>query len=328
MLQLHPNIHHLPDNIWHTMLIAAVAGLLAWGGWWAHLEAIEVLSAGEALQAGQEPALIQGEGHAVYAWIEQLLADSHPLLINRILSAVGWVVSLFLVGRILIRISGFLLALPSLLLLITFPGLTTWMLAGGSGSVGLMFFLLGFASLLQEEHETSWIRGGVFCGCSVLLYPMLILPAIAIVLGTFEWDRVRAIRAGLGFAGAVLAGGLTIGLLSPSGFMGMWSSYSPLPEGAYPIGNLILKSILLVFAAVITVIWGARKRGISWWGLVAALLGGLVSGTSHAYGWIPFFVLLSLSLVKVPGYLEIRHPRSIQSVFLCQLLMWIPVVFS
>jgi len=328
MLQLHPNAHHLPDNIWHTALIAAAACLLAWGGWRMHLDALDALSAGSSLAAGQEPALVQGEGQALYVWIEMILAESHPLLINRILSAVGWVSALVVIGRILARLSGFLLAIPSVLVLITFPGLTPWMLAGGSGAPGLCFFLLGFSSLLLEEHETSWIRGGVFCGIGTLLYPVLLLPSMAVVLGTLEWDRNRSLRAGAGCVSVLLIGIIGIGMLSPSGFAGLLGNYPVMFSEGQWFREFILKSPLLIGAAVMALAFGARKRGISWWGLSAAFAGGLLSGVSHPYGWVPFLVLFSLALVKVPVLLDIRHPRSIQSVFLCQLLLWIPVVFS
>jgi hypothetical protein len=118
--------------------------------------------------------------------------------------------------------------------------------------------------------------------------------------------------------------------MCPGGFAGLTGVYAGSLSGAQTFSGHLSQSPFLSAAALIALAFGIRKRGVSWWGLTASLLVGLfhlITGGSHPYGWIPFLVLLSLALVKVPVLLDIRHPRSVQSLLLCQLILWIPPVF-
>lgn len=326
MLRLEPTPHSLPDNIWHTLLITGVAAFLVWAGW---TGAIEALTA-EAPVNATESRLLEGEGHGLYLVLEEVTDRHTPLRWNRAVSAVGWGLSLFMMARVLTRLAGFLACLPSLILLMTFPELTLRMASAGSGSWGAFLFLLAFSALLLEDARAPWVRGGVYAGLAVILSPVWFPASVGLLLGVWEVNRPVWRRAAIGYAAGLAVGVIALGAALPGG----WQTLSPGPaagEGwaGIPWTELLERYFFLWGGLVLMIGYGARRRGMGWWCVMGALAWvpffRLSAGEPMAV-WVPVLITGSLGLAKLPTLLDVRHPRAYQTVLLCQLWVWLPLI--
>lgn len=325
MLRLHPPAQPLPDNIWHTLLITGLASLFLWLGWENLVESFRAGGPASVVEA----RLLEGEGHPLYVWVEADPTDpATPLIWNRTLSSVGWLFSLILLCRMLTRRSGFISSLPSLILLATFPGLTPYMAAGGSGAFGLFFFLMAYSAVVLEDSERAWIRAGVYAALAVFLNPLWFLPSLGLLAGTFEAQRPRLTRLAIGYGAGLLlvlaasvflpdGGSLWIpGAAGDGGAPGSWAS-PPLQRHVFLAGALLLM-----------LAYGASRRGAGWWWLtlsLPALLFHSPLAADLSAALVPTLAGFALGLVKLPTLIDLRHPRGYQSVLLCQLLLWLPV---
>jgi hypothetical protein len=231
-----------------------------------------------------------------------------------------------MVGSLVTRLYGFARALPSVLLLVTLPGLLPYMMSAGSGSWACFFFLLMFSFLLLETAPTSWCWAGVWGGLAVVLHPAWALPVVGLLAGTFQVNRPAGIRAAVCVAAA--GGGLT--LLMGVAFEAAWgwplsapaTGQEWLQVGVWDRSSFFLHGVFLLLVGL-----GASKRGLGWWALITTLpgiwFGFWLTGDLGA-GWVPLVVMTAVGLAKLPGLLHIRHPQSYQSVLLCQLLLWLP----
>ncbi len=315
MLRLSPPHQPLPDNLWHTLLITALASAWIWLGW---VQGLEAFRTGEPVGSG-ELLLQNATGvHPLYLALESVTNPHTPWLWNRALSCLGWALTLGLAGRILTRISGFLSCLPSVLLLAGLPGLSLRMCAGASGSLAAWLFLLAFSAVLLEDLGPAWRRGGIYAGLAVWLDPAWSLPALGLFAGLWEIRRDRLPKAAIGCGAALGLCLLGMLLLEPSGL----SLYRPtFGEPVWPkaLAEWLTLYPLLLAAGIWMLLYGALRRGLLWWSLVLALPAAL---TSQA--WHPFLLLFLFGLARLPELLGIRHPRVYQSVLLCQLLLALP----
>lgn len=324
MLRLEPTPHSLPDNIWHTLFITALAAFLVWAGW---TGAIKVLTVETPVNA-VETRLLEGDGHGLYLALESVTDPNTALRWNRALSAAGWACTLFMLGRALTRLAGFLACLPSLIILMTFPGLTLRMASAGSGSWGAFFFLLAFSAMLLEDTKAPWIRGGVYAALSVVASPVWFPASLGLLAGVFEVNRPVWRRAATGYAAGLAVAAVALGFAAPGGVGTL------LPGPASGGGwmevawmRVLQTQVFLAGGLLLLVGAGARRRGMGWWSVMGALVlvpfhPWLASGPVAV--WIPALVTGSLALVKLPALLDVRHPRAYQTVLLCQLLLWVP----
>ncbi|MDA3875217.1 MAG: hypothetical protein PF795_14815, partial [Kiritimatiellae bacterium] len=81
MLRLHPPPHEVPDNPWHTLLIVVIG---SWFVWQTGMECTELFRTETAVNA-TERALLDGEGHPLYVWMESLTREYEwpAFVINR-----------------------------------------------------------------------------------------------------------------------------------------------------------------------------------------------------------------------------------------------------
>jgi len=324
MMRLRPSLQPLPDNIWHTVVLTALASAFLWLGWEV---GVERFRSGEPLTV-IEQHLLQGEGHPLYVWMESELTDSAtPWIWNRTLSGLGWASSLFLFVRLLTRRSGFLSSLSGLIVLTTLPGLGMFMCTAGSGSWGLFFFLMATSALLVEGNPRAWLRAGMYAAAGGLLNPLWLFPACGLLVGTFEAHRLRLPRLAIGF-GAGLAVGVGIWMATASDGLGALvpgGTGLDLPEG-WAVW-MLRRHFFLAGALALMLGYGLFRRGTGWWCLVGALAPALFAGQvtgGMGPAWVPLLAVFSLGLSRLPALIDLRHPRAYQSVLLCQLLLWVP----
>lgn len=312
MLRLETPHQPLPDNLWHTLLISALTAAFFWLGW---LDGLALFRSGDPVALGEQLLRDGGLVHPLYRFLESLTDPLTPWLWNRVLSGTGWVLSLVLVLRVLTRLSGFLSALPSFLLMAALPGLSANMCAGASGSFAVWFYLMGFSALLVEEDSGAWLRGGIYAALASALDPQWLLPSLGLLAGLWEIHRERLPRAALGF-GATLAAALLLLLLLAPAWLG---AYLPSRGGAPDIAFLLRTHPFLLGAGLLMLVYGWKRRGLLWWALLFSLPASLLHPAS-----LPGVILLLVGIARLPALIGVRHPRIYQTVLLCQLLLWLP----
>ena len=323
MLRLHPPKHSVPDNFWHTLMIGAVASLFVWQ---TGQQVISLFTTEGTLYA-HEKVLLAGEGQPFETWLLSFAPESYRLLWGRGLSCLGWAVALLQIVRSLKPQYGFVGTLPSVILLLTIPGLSAFMCGAGSGSWALVFFLKAYFTLIGHETKAPLIRGGIYAGLAVLLHPIWVLPVLGMLLGCREVFRYRLKWVSIALGGSLFVGGLML-LLTEQG--GAWMMAGPgggavLPGGW---GALINRYLLLGIGLVLMLVYGSKRRGVGWWSLVCCLPlillePLLASGLSGVL--LPIWVFVAVGITKLPGLMDLQFPRAYQSVLLCQLLLWVPV---
>lgn len=314
-----PPLHPLPDNVWHTFLIASVSAFLVWIVGRDIAEVLMSLSA----YSPTEVSLGEGLGHPLSVWIETISDEDPPWLWNRILGLGGWMLALGALSRLLMKGDGLVVALPTVLVLFLFPGLSVFMTCSGLLGLSVWCFLRAFRRVQLGENSGGWRRGGVWLGLAIGLHPVWILPALASFGGLFEVKR----RAVLPMAVACclsVAALFGIGLLAG----GLYAGGSPavsVPEGNW--GLLAVRHVFLLGALGLLLGYGATRRGVGWWCLCGSLLlpvAMLLRGGIPPSAWVPLLLFTAMGLAKLPALLDIRHPRMYQSILLSQLLLWIP----
>lgn len=321
--RLSPPSHVLPDNIWHTLLTAGLAFAFAWLAWADGLDRFR----SEAPLTPVEAALFEGEtAHPLYAWIESLTDPSvvPPGFWNRLLSLFGLLFTLVAMTRLLTRQVGLQLALVSVVVFLSFPGLAVWLATAGSGSMAIGLFLTGLVGVTLEEDEGSWTRGGVWIGLGVAFAPLWLAPALGLVAGVFEAYRSRVLRVSLGILAGV-AGGLVVFLvLNAGGMGGLFAIHNNAPED-FGLWVLPLRFPVVTALGLLLLGMGATRRGPGWWALVLSLPAALF--LSDAAGvLVPLIALGCLGLARLPSLMDLRHPAVYQTVLTTQLLLWIPVM--
>ncbi|MDF3129596.1 hypothetical protein P0Y35_10360 [Kiritimatiellaeota bacterium B1221] len=327
MLRLNPPVHSVPDNFWYTILISMVASFFIWQ---TGQELVELI-----LMKGPvtliEQRLLEEEGHPIQLWIVSLAGEGNPLLWNRILALSGWIFTLGLILKSIKQQSGFVGGLPSVLLLFVFPGFSAWMSSAGSGSWGIYFFLKGFYMVTGNETKAPLIRGGVLVALAVLIHPIWILPSLGVFVGCWEAFRYRLKWVATGFAAMWVPGLLLFLLLAADGLGYVWMGPASASGMTLPWGELLIRHMFLAVILLLLVVYGALRRGVGWWTLVLSLPllmlePFLASGMETAM--IPLWVFTAIGLAKLPVVLDIRFPRMYQTVLLCQLLLWMPVMLD
>jgi hypothetical protein len=329
MLRLHPPAHEVPDNVWHTLLILVLG---SWFVWQTGQQCTELFRT-ETPVTAVEQALLQGEGHPIHVWFESISAigetDIPPLLWNRSFSLIGWLLALMCMVRLITKRAGLVSALPSLLVLVTAPGLTLHMSTGGGGGFAVYFFMKTLWSVTKTDEKGTWIRSGGYAAVAAVLQPVWFLPALGLLAGVFEVYRSRWLRVGAAFLGAGLLGSLLVGLSSGSGFSILFAGpgvVAELPPG-WPA--VLFQRYFFVLGALLALLaYGFFRRGTGWWCLVMTLPALLLRNSlasELSVLLIPLWVIGAYGLAKLPALLDLRHPRSYQSVLLCQLLLWAPV---
>jgi hypothetical protein len=225
------------------------------------------------------------------------------------------------VFRLLHHQGGFSSSIPSLLVLICFPGLLVWMIGAGTLGFACWAFIRGLRSLQTEALAANVLRGGLWMGISVLFHPAFLLPALFTIPGTFESNR----KCWIPYAGALLGSLLVVG--------GIWFGVSSdvqvdrVQLEAQLQSRFWIRTFSLWGALGLMLGYGVFRRGVGWWSLMGALglpLWGLLQGESSPSSWIPLLVLVSIGLAKLPVLLDLRHPRAYLSVLVFQLFLWIP----
>lgn len=324
MLRLKPHSHSLPDNVWHTALIAMVSTFFVWQSG----QQIISMFLSEVPVTPLEQRLADGDAHPLHRALFSLSLEDFPFLWNRIFSTLGWIFSLGLVIRLLKPSSGFVGALPAWILLFTLPGFSLWMCAAGSPSWGVYFFLKAFLLLTTSETRVPLIRGGAFAAGAVLIHPVWFLPALGLLAGSWELFRVRVKWIAGGFGAALLTGGLLF-LIFRSGGEGL---LIPGPAFSDPVdllrASFVMRYLILLVTLLLLLAYGSMRRGLGWWSL-ALSLPLLVLQPLLQSGWdavlVPFWVFASVGLVRLPPLLNVPFPRVYQTVLLCQLCCWLPV---
>lgn len=323
MIRLKPPVHSVPDNVWHTLLIAFVASFFLWVTGQKMIELVLVDGPVNLL----EQKLLDGEGHPLQRWLSSFEWESSPLLWNRIFSFTGWMLALGHIFRFLKKSSGFVGSLPALIILLTLPGLSVYMCSAGSGSWGVYLFLKAFTLISETETSRDLVRGGLYAGIAVLLAPVWFLPSVGLIVGSWEIFRARFKWVAAGFLAAGLTGGLLFFFLSSNGLEYLFAGPAVSNERNAGWMPFLSRYLFLVTGLVLLLVYGARRRGVGWWTLIFCLP-FLVLEPRLASGYaellIPFWVLVSVGLNKIAIILDIRFPRAYQSIFLCQLLLWLP----
>ncbi len=326
MLRLHPPPHEVPENVWHTLLIVLIG---SWFVWQTGIECTELFRTETAVTA-TEQTLMDGGGHPLYQWMESLTRDLewNPLVINRSFSLAGWFLALLGLARLLMQGKGLVVAVPSLLVLLTAPGLTSYMSTGGAGGFAVYFFLKALKAVSKTDEKWTWIRAGAYAAVAAVLNPLWFLPGLGLLAGVFEVYRSRWIRVGCAFAGVGILGALVVGFSSDSGFSVLWMG--PAAATQWPEGWMGLVFHRYFFAVAVLsalVAYGAFRRGVGWWSLVMTLPPILLSSflaSDYTALLIPLWVMGAMGLAKLPMVLNFKYPRSYLSVWLCQLLLWVP----
>jgi len=314
-----PPTHPVPDNIWHTFLIAGVAAFLVW---MAGTDISEILLSEQAASA-TEQAWRTGNGHALSLWIEEISEENPAFLWNRILGLAGWALALGALARFLMKGGALVTALPSVLVLALFPGVSAWMVASGLLGLSVWCVVRALRSAQWGEENASWYRGGIWLGVAACLHPVWILPALLFFGGLFEAKRRALIPILISFLATfvVLFG---IGLAA-GGLYGAAPSQGGIPEGFWNV--ILTRHVFLLGALVLMLAFGATRRGIGWWCLTGSLflpVIALFQGGTPGAAWVPLLFFVSIGLAKLPTLLDIRHPRAYLSILLCQLLLWLP----
>ena len=323
MLRLYPPSHSVPDNFWHTLMFGLVAALFMWQSG----QQVARLFENNAALYVHEQVLMAGEGHPLETWLLSFSPEDARLLWGRGLSCIGWFYVLFQLVRFLKPQNGFVGTVPTVIVLFTFPGLSAYMCAAGSGSWALVFFLKAFFTINSHETKTPLIRGGIYAGLAVLLHPIWFLPVLGILVGCWEVFRYRLKWVGTAFAGALMVGGLMLLLIQHGG---AWLMPGPTSEKALSVdwGGVLNRYFLLAAFLILILAYGSKRRGIGWWSLVCCLpllflQPLLASGPEMVL--FPILIFVAVGIPKLPGLLDIPFPRAYQSILLCQLLLWVPV---
>lgn len=326
MLRLHPPPHEVPDNLWHTLLIVLIG---SWFIWHNGMECTELFRS-EIATTATEQALLDGEGHPLYLWMESLTRDFEwpVLVINRTFSLSGWFLALAGMARLLMKGNGLVVAVPSLLVLLMVPGLTPYMATGGAGGFAVLFFLKALSSATRTDEKWTWIRAGSYAAAACVLNPLWFLPAAGLLAGVFEVYRSRWMRVGSAFAVVGVLGALVVGLGSESGFSLLLMG--PPTAGTWPEnwGELLVHRYAFAGISLVAMIaYGIFRRGIGWWCLVMTLppiLFQPLLSSHYTALLIPLWIMGAMGLAKLPMVLNLKYPRSYLSVLLCQLLLWVP----
>lgn len=323
MLRLHPPSHSVPDNFWHTLLIGAVASLFVWQ---TGQQVSQLFTSKEILYV-HEYILLAGKGQPFETWLLSFTPEAYRLLWGRGLSCLGWAVALLQIVRSLKPQYGFVGTLPSMILLLTLPGLSAFMCGAGSGSWALVFFLKAYFTIIGHETKAPLIRGGICAALAVLLHPIWMLPVLGILLGCREVFRYRLKWVSIALGGTLLVGGLLL-LLTEQG--GAWMMAGPAGDTVLPRGRgaLLNRYLLLWVSLLLMLVYGSKRRGVGWWSLICCLPLVLLepllaSGLSG--GLLPIWVFVAVGITKLPGLMDVPFPRAYQSILLCQLLLWVPV---
>lgn len=323
MLRLHPPAHSVPDNFWHTLMLGAVASFFVW-----HTgQQVADLFMTDSLHYPHEQVLLSGQGMPLEHWLLGFAPEETRLIWGRSFSSLGWLLALWQIIRGLKPQHGFVGTLPSLILMLTLPGLSAFMCGAGSGSWALVFFLKAFFTINKHETRVPMIRGGSYAGVAVLISPFWFLPVLGILLGCWELFRHRLKWVGAGLGGCLATGTLVL-LLSGQGLGWLLpgpGSHSLLPGGWI---NLLHRHLLLAASLVLILVYGSKRRGLGWWSLVSCLplliLQPLLAAGPPIV-LLPLWVFVAVGVTKLPGLMDVPFPRAYQSVLLCQLLLWMPM---
>lgn len=323
MLKLHPPVHSVPENFWHTLLVGTVAAVFVWK---TGQDMIQLFLSGSPV-TGLEQGLLDGRGSPVQRWILSRAPGAHPLLWNRFYSFTGWVFSLTLILCILKKPSGLMGALPGWLLLFTLPGFSVWMSSSGAASWGCFFFLSAYTLVNEHEKKVPLIRGGVMAALAVLVHPVWILPSLGLLAGCLEAFRNRLKWVAGGFLAAGFAGGGLLLLLVPGDGNWLWAGASHASPAGISLYAFVNRYLLLVINVMLLLRYGAARRGLGWWSLAGSLPTLIVAPLLESgleILLIPFWLFSVIGWVKLPFLLDVRFPRLYLSVLLCQLLLWLP----
>ena len=308
-----PPHHPVADNVWHTLLSILAVAFLVWGA------SVQVT---DLLQEGSGNVRLVGPMGALMESLDGISEEDPDLLWAHLVGLLGWIMALGTMSKSLRLQGGMANTLPSLAVLLCFPGLMASMVQAGALGVATCCFLRGVRESHGEGLRSTWIRTGIWLGCSVILDPVWMIPALLCIGGVFEARPHGWVKVAVSLFSTLLLGGM-IWILAPSADAP--AVFVPEPF----IASMFARDVFLWSGLFLMLGFGLFRRGVGWWSLVGTLVlpvMGLVQGSVTPAAWVPLLVLVSMGLARLPSLLDIRYPRVYQSVLLCQLLLWIPYV--